>query len=76
MILRLGYEQVRVLTQHSWSPVSFADVQTSPVAARKTGFLWAGPCLAAVKEGMSQVLRIIIRKDVKRLKAVRSVCKK
>lgn len=55
MLLRLSHEQVRVLTQHSWSPVSIADVQTSPVAARKTAFLWAGPCLAEMRGNVSSV---------------------
>lgn len=72
MLPRLGYEQAQVLTQHSWSPVFFTDVQTSPMAARKPAFLWAGPCLAAVKMLMSQGLRNVMRKGTKCLKGVRS----
>lgn len=52
-----------------------ADVQTSPMATRKTAFLWAGPCLAAMKTGTSQVLWNVMRKGTKCLKGVGSVRK-
>lgn len=75
MLPRLGCEQAQVLTQHCWSPLSIADVQTPPAAARNTVFLWAGLCLAAMEVGASQVLRNVMRKGKKCLKGVGSICK-